>query len=43
MEMQRKIGKGKLAINDEASSYHIGQGSSSHNPNHSRVPQESDA
>jgi hypothetical protein len=42
MEMQRKIGKGELAINDEAS-YHIGQESLSHNPNHSGVPQESDA
>jgi hypothetical protein len=42
MEMQREIGKGKLAINDEAS-YHIGQESLYHNPNHSGVPQESDA
>ena len=40
--MQREIGKGKLAINNEASD-HIGHESLSHNPNHSGVPLESGA
>ena len=38
-----RLGKASLALRTKHPIMHIGQGSSSHNPNHSIVPQESDA